>query len=192
MFLLNRPDESQIRQILAGLRESPFSYPEVGATRGELPRGYAVLHGRVDLGHGAVAFAKAVQALLQWKMFEAPGIQLCWPNAPIQPGENVAVLVKHFGFWSLNCCRIVYRVDEDGPVRRFGFAYGTLKEHAEQGEERFCVDWHRARNVVGYEILSFSRPVNILAKAGYPLAAWLQKRFLRDSMAAMTKAVADE
>lgn len=191
MFLLNRPDESRIRQILAGQRESPFSYPEVGATQDELPRGYAVLRGRIDLGHGAIAFAKAAHALLRWKMFEVPGIQLCWPNTPIQPGESVAVLVKHFGFCSLNCCRIVYRVDEDGPVRRFGFAYGTLFEHAEQGEERFCVDWHRPSNVVGFEILSFSRPASILAKAGYPLAALLQKRFLRDSLAAIGKAVAD-
>ncbi len=190
MFLLNRPDESQIREILAGQRKSPFSYPEVGATRGELPRGYAMLHGRNDLGHGAIAFAKAVQALLQWKMFEVPGIQLCWPNVPIQPGESVAVLVKHFGFCSLNCCRIVYLVDEDGPVRRFGFAYGTLIEHAEQGEERFCVDWHRDSNVVGYEILSFSRARSVMAKAGYPLARLLQKRFLRDSLAAIGKAVA--
>jgi uncharacterized protein (UPF0548 family) len=28
----------------------------------------------------------------------------------------------------------------DGPVRRFGFAYGTLPDHVESGEERFTVE----------------------------------------------------
>jgi uncharacterized protein (UPF0548 family) len=192
MFLLTKPDESRIRKVLAEQRASGFSYAEVGATRGEWPEVYAVQRGRVDLGHGAITFAKAVRLLTQWKMFEVPGIRLCWPNAPLRAGESVAVLVEHFGFWSINCCRIVYVIDEEGPVRRFGFAYGTLAEHAERGEERFTVEWDRASDVVGYKILSFSRPRSLIAKAGYPFARQLQRRFLRDSLAAMTKAVGGE
>src|SRR5580704_10109877 len=63
-------------------------------------------------------------------MFDVPGIQFYWPGTPIQPGEAVAIVIRHFGSWSLNCCKIVYVIDEEGPVRRFGFAYGTLPEHA--------------------------------------------------------------
>ena len=37
------------------------------------------------------------------------------------------------GLWWLNACRIVYVVDEAGPVTRFGFAYGTLPGHAGSG-----------------------------------------------------------
>lgn len=192
MFLLSRPSESRIQTILAGQRASDFSYPEVGATRGEPPAGYGVLRGRVDLGKGSTTFDRAVEALRQWKMFTVPGIQLCWPAAPIQPGEAVAVVIKHFGFWSLNCCRIVYLLDEDGPVRRFGFAYGTLSEHAEQGEERFTVEWHRRSDLVSYEIVSYSRPGSIAVKIAYPLARGLQNRFLRHSLAAMVKAVRPE
>lgn len=137
-------------------------------------------------------FDRAVKALSQWKMFDVPGIQLCWPDALIQPGTTVAVVVKHFGFWSFNCCKIVYVIDEDGPIRRFGFAYGTLPEHAEQGEERFTVEWHRSSDLVSYDILSFSRPGNMAVKAAYPLARWLQRRFLQRSLAAMVDAVRAE
>jgi uncharacterized protein (UPF0548 family) len=189
MFLLSRPSESRVRMILAGQRASDFSYPEVGATRGELPAGYAALRGRIDLGQGSTTFDRAVQAVRQWKMFDVSGIQLCWPAAPIQPGKAVAVVIKHFGLWSLNCCRIAYVIDEDGPIRRFGFAYGTLPEHAEQGEERFTVDWQRSSDLVSYDIVSFSRPGNIAVKIAYPLARELQNRFLRHSLVAMVNAV---
>ena len=79
-------------------------------------------------------------------------------RAPIAPDTAVAVLVRHFGFWSLNFCRIVYVIYEDGPVSRYGFAYCTLQEHFESGEEQFVVEWDRSSDVVHYEISSFSRP----------------------------------
>jgi uncharacterized protein (UPF0548 family) len=192
MFLLSKPTDSRIRTILASQQARSFSYPDVGATRGELPAGYAVLNGRVELGQGSTTFDRAVQALRQWKMFDVPGIQLCWPDALIQTGAAVAVMVKHFGFWSINCCKTVYVIDDEGPIRRFGFAYGTLPEHAEQGEERFMVEWHRSSDLVCYDILSFSRSSNAAVKAAYPLARLLQRRFLRHSLAAMADAVRAE
>jgi uncharacterized protein (UPF0548 family) len=94
-----------------------------------------------------------------------------------------------FGLWWLNACQIVYIVDEDGPVKRFGFAYGTLPEHAESGEERFTVEWHEQDDAVWYDILAFSRPQQFLARLGYPFARRLQKRFARDSASAMLRAV---
>jgi uncharacterized protein (UPF0548 family) len=130
-----------------------------------------------------------MQALREWKMFDVPDVRLCWPNAPIQPGQAVAIAITHFGFWSLNFCKIVYVIDEDGPLRRFGFAYGTLCEHAEQGEERFLLEWDRNSDQVSYDILSFSRPGKLAVKAASPLARRLQRGFLRHSLAAMARAV---
>ena len=101
------------------------------------------------------------------------------------------MIARLFGLWWLNACRIVYVVDEPGPVQRYGFAYGTLPEHAESGEERFTVEWHQADAAVWYDILAFSRPQQLLARLGYPLARRLQKRFARDSAAAMQRAVAE-
>ena len=99
------------------------------------------------------------------------------------------MLVHHLGFFSLNACRIVYRGDNDAGNKRFGFAYGTLEEHAESGEERFTVEWNRANDKVCYDILAFSRPRQTLARVGYPLSRFLQKQFAEDSKAAMLQFV---
>ena len=130
-------------------------------------------------------------------MFNIPWLRLYWPDTPIQVGAVVAVSVRHFGFFSLNACRIVYVVDEDGavmnePVSRFGFAYGTLGEHAESGEERFTVEWDRASDKVWYDILAFSRPRHTLAKLAYPLSRSLQKAFAECSKAAMANAATED
>jgi uncharacterized protein (UPF0548 family) len=121
-------------------------------------------------------------------MFNMPWLRLYWPTAAIQVGTDVAILVRHFEFYSLSACRIVYVIDRDGPVARYGFAYGTLEEHAERGEERFTVEWNRAEDQVWYDILAFSRPESTLAKLGYPLSRMLQRRFAADSKAAMLEA----
>ncbi len=121
-------------------------------------------------------------------MFDTGWIDLCWPEAPIQAGSTVAVVARHFGFWSMNVARISYVVDESGAQTRYGFAYGTLAEHAESGEERFLVEL-LPDGTVWYDIYAFSRPRG-LASLGYPFARRLQKRFARDSKAAMLRAVA--
>jgi uncharacterized protein (UPF0548 family) len=118
-------------------------------------------------------------------MFDIPWLRLCWPDAPIQPGTTVAILVSHFGFWSLNAARIVYVIDEPA---RFGFAYGTLRDHAESGEERFSIEM-LSDGSVWYDLYALSRPRAFAAKLGYPIARSLQRRFARDSLIAMQRAV---
>jgi len=189
VFLATRPSEEKIRRLIAAQRDSPFSYEEVGASRGQFPAGYAVQGADADLGQGEACFVRARAAVSQWKMFETPKLWLHYPATPIEAGNVVAVLARHLGFWSLNFCRIVYVIDEDGAVRRFGFAYGTLREHAERGEEQFVVEWDRNSDRVSYCIASFSRPAGVVI-LGAPVARWLQKRFLRDSVEAMRRATA--
>jgi uncharacterized protein (UPF0548 family) len=98
----------------------------------------------------------------------------------------VAILAGRYGVWMVNFCRVVYVIDEP---RRYGFAYGTLPEHAEEGEERFLVEW-RVDNSVWYEVLAFSREKHLLAKLARPIARRLQKKFRNDSGLAMQKASA--
>jgi uncharacterized protein (UPF0548 family) len=119
-----------------------------------------------------------------------PWVNLCWPETPIEVGRNVAILARHFGFWSLNAARIVYVIEETGDVEKFGFAYGTLEEHGEKGEERFSVEFHHDSGEVWYELFAFSRPNHFLARLGYPLSRMLQRRFAEDSKHAMLRAVA--
>ena len=185
MFLLRQPSPEAIQRFIASQRELPFSYPEVGATAVELPQGYIVDRNRIQLGRGKETYERAIAAVRNWKQFELGWVRMVPPHTPIEVGAVVAILTRHFGFWSLNACRVVYLIDEDGPVKKFGFAYGTLSSHVERGEERFTIEWHMANDTVWYEILAFSRPNQFLVRLGFPLARSLQKRFARDSLAVM-------
>jgi len=187
MFLIQRPDERVISRFLDSQRRLPFTYREVGASRGIAPADYNVDHNRVRLGHGPEIFTKAVDAVRSWKMFEMSWIKVVPDAAAIAEGSCVAIVVHHFGFWSLNASRIVYVVDESS--KRFGFAYGTLPGHVEQGEERFTVEYHPEDESVWYDLFAFSRPRHILARAGYPISRRLQARFARGSLRAMEEAV---
>lgn len=111
------------------------------------------------------------------------------PETPLEPGQVVAIIGWAVGFWWLNSCRIIYTVDEPGAINKFGFAYGTLPGHVESGEERFLIEWDRETDKVCYDILAFSRPNHFLTRLGYPLVRRSQKRFGRDSAAAMFQAV---
>ena len=185
LLLFSKPDDNAIRRFLAAQQGQVFSYAELASSRtGVPPSGYNVDHNRIRLGEGPAAFERAVEGIRRWEMFRMPWIQLCWHSASIEPGTTVAVLVSVPGAWSLNACRIVYGIDEARPQARFGFAYGTLPDHAEIGEERFTVEMNDADGSVWYDVLAFSRPGH-LARLAYPYTRALQKRFARDSLAAM-------
>ncbi len=191
MLLLRKPSVERLRDFLATQSKLDFTYPAVGATAAVPPAGFIVDHARIEIGAGAKTFAAAKNALRRWEHFRLGWVEACPPETPIQAGQVVAVNARLFGLWWLNACRIVYVVDEEGPVKRFGFAYGTLPEHAESGEERFTVEGHEQEDAVWYDILAFSRPQQLLARLGYPFARRLQKRFARDSVAAMQRVVAE-
>lgn len=188
MLYLSRPVRETIEAFIASQKNLAFSYPEIGATREQAAKGYTQDHNRIQLGIGAETFQRAKAAVQNWKMFEVPGLSLCWPTTPIAAGATVALLAAHFGCWSLNACRIVYLLEQHGAIERYGFAYGTLPEHGVIGEERFTVEYHTPDQSVWYDLYAFSRPT-LLATLAYPLARTLQRRFARDSKAAMLRAV---
>lgn len=186
-WMLTRPSADAIERFRRANASAAYSYPAPGATRDETPiEGYVVDRYRVKLGVGRSVFGAAIEALRHWEH-----LRLGWVTASsetaIREGEIAAVLVRSTGLWWLNACRIVY-VDCDSPDR-FRFAYGTLLDHAESGEERFTVEHDAVDNTVWYDILAYSRPRHPLARLGYPLVRRLQKRFARDSALAMQAAV---
>lgn len=188
IWSLRRPSHQLLHAFLARQRQEPFSYPEVGQSRSGTPAGYDLDHNRVRLGEGPAMFEAACAALRRWEMFPAPWTRIEPAGAPIAEGSAVAIVARAFGVWWLNACRIVYVLDETEPVRWFGFAYGTLTGHAERGEERFSVEL-LADGSVWYDVRAFSRPRFWPARLGYPLARRLQRRFVRESQAAMKRAV---
>ena len=80
------------------------------------------------------------------------------PDGPLAVGTNVAISAAlPVGHVEITC-RVVAVVDEPD---RFGFAYGTLPVHPEQGEESFVVvraDAGGAR----FDVQAVSRPVHPL------------------------------
>ena len=133
MVSLRRPSTEAIREFLASQSKLGFTYMAVGATASQPPAGYVVDHTRIKLGEGEEVFTKAKAALRRWEQFRLGWVEAWPPETPIQTGEVVAVIARNVGLWWLNACRIVYVVDDPGPIQRYGFAYGTLPDHAENG-----------------------------------------------------------
>jgi uncharacterized protein (UPF0548 family) len=186
MVTIRKPSGGKIAEFLASQAGLEFTYSAIGATNANMPPGYVVDRTRVRLGHGENVFHAAKAVLQRWQHFHLTWVEACPATTPIMSGEVVGILARSVGLWWLNACRIVYVVDE---AENFGFANGTLPGHMETGEERFLVEWDRNDDSVWYDILAFSRPRHLLARLGYPWMRRVQKRFARESAAAMTKAV---
>ena len=161
----------------------------MGATANQPPAGYVLDHTREALGTGEQVFAAAKQALCAWRQFQLPWLEST--GGALQIGTVVGILAHTAGWWWSNACRIVYVIDEQDSITRFGFAYGTLPDHVGSGEERFLIEWDHHDDRVWYDVLAFSRPQHLLARAGYPLVRRIQKRFGREYSAAMRIAVGE-
>lgn len=188
-LFLKKPTSHVLGRFLAMQARQGYSYSAVGATATTPPAGFTSDRTRVELGTGASVFDAARVAMQRWHQFRLGWVDVWSLDTPLEVGQVVAIMGWAVGFWWLNACRIVYTVDESGPLTKFGFAYGTLPGHVERGEERFLIEWDRNTNQVAYDIFAFSRPNHILTRLGDPLVRRSQKRFGRDSAAAMFRAV---
>jgi len=187
MFLTRRPSRLAIDRFLHDSQELPLSYGPIGIVRGETVR-HDLDEAIVAIGNGKADFERARTALIAWKQFDIGWVETFPRDAPVEVGTVVAVLIRHFGFWSLNGCRVLYRVGCLDDNARFGFAYGTLTNHAEAGEELFEVFVDPQTDDVIYRIRATSWPRATLARIGYPIVRVLQARFRRHSVEAMQRA----
>jgi uncharacterized protein (UPF0548 family) len=187
MFLIRRPSVQAIEYFIHNSVGLPLSYSPAGILTTETV-GHALDETVVTIGRGKEDFERARCALRTWKQFDIGWVELFPPRASTEVGTVVAVLIRHFGFWSLNGSRVVYGVSGQVDDARFGFAYGTLTNHAEAGEELFEVFMNPRTEEVTYRILAVSWPRVTLTRVGYPLARMLQARFRRDSAEAMKRA----
>ena len=185
MFLLRRPTPADIDRFHETSRELPLSYAPVGILK--QPPGVRRFDEQVVLvGRGEADFERARRALTAWQHFDLGWLAAIPRPASIDVGTVVAVQIRHLGFWSLNGCRVVYHLAGEG---RFGFAYGTLTNHAESGEELFELFIDPRSGDVMYRILAVSWPRDPLAWLGQPFVRFLQARFRRDSAAALQRAM---
>jgi uncharacterized protein (UPF0548 family) len=188
MFFLRRPSPLVIERFLDRSRELPLSYGPIGVVQSAECR--SLDEASVMIGHGRCDFERARAALMEWQQFDLGWVEL-WPRqSPTTVGAVVAVLIKHLGFWSLNGCKVAYQSDGDGD-RAYGYAYGTLTNHAESGEELFDVFIDPRTDDVIYRIRATSKPQAMLTWIGQPIVRALQARFRRDSAEAMRRAIAE-
>ena len=188
MFLARRPSQREIEEFIARSRDLPLSYEPIGIAK-ESPNGFKVDEASGVIGRGEQGFAQAKLALADWRHFDFGWVELFPRGAAVEPGSVVAVFVHHLGFWSLNGCRVVYTLGDRRTSLSFGFAYGTLTNHAESGEEIFEVSLAPESEEVVYRIRAVSKPRATMARIGYPLTRMLQARFRRDSIIAMRNAI---
>jgi uncharacterized protein (UPF0548 family) len=188
MFLTHRPSQRELEKFLDQSRRLPLSYDQVGIAK-QFPPGFNVDEASAVVGKGKHAFARARIALTEWLHFDLGWVELFPQGALIEPGTVVAVLVHHLGFWSLNGCRVVYGMGDMQVGANFGFAYGTLTNHAEMGEEIFEVSLEPESDEVVYRIRAVSKPRAALARIGYPITRVFQERFRRDSIRALQRAI---
>lgn len=191
MWSLTKPADEEVEQFLARVADAPCSYDEVGISQdaidGESWRGDRDAQ-RGLLGEGEAVYRAACEAITRWQMFPAGWTEILPRGIAPTEGDVVALVIRTYGLWFRCACRVIYTVDDPGPVRRFGFAYGTLADHVETGEERFLVEWDEDDRV-WYDLRAWSRPRHILTRVGYPVARHQQARFRRESLAAMQEAV---
>ena len=181
MFRFREPLTADIRDFLNEQALTPFSYDDLGCTRGRNVPGYNTDRFRIPLGTGDVTFERAKRALRDWRMFSIDWVKLCWPYKKLIPGTVVAVLAHHYGLCSLSAARIVYLVEEP---KRFGFACGTLTNNVVRGEILFVI-YQEDDGKVYYELTSISRPNHWLSWLVYPLSRQQQTRFAQDSLNAL-------
>jgi uncharacterized protein (UPF0548 family) len=188
MFFARRPSPETIDRFVRDSHELPLSYDQIGIVNGETPC-RDLDEAIVTIGRGKRDFERARAALMAWKHFEIGWVELFPRQAAVEVGTVVAVLIRHLGVWSLNGARVLYCVGGADGEARVGFAYGTLTNHAESGEELFEVFVDSRTGDVMYRIRAMSRPQALLARVGQPIVRLLQARFRRDSADAMKRAI---
>lgn len=133
------------------------------------PKGYRLDRWSRDLGDEDGTFEHARSALQNWRVHHGAGL-VVEADGPPTVGRIVAMAAPlRFGFIEA-VCRVVDVVDRPD---RYGFVYGTLSNHPEQGEESFMAS-RSANGRVTFEIVAVSRPRQILARAFPPVARRLQ------------------
>jgi len=188
MFVIGRPSDERLEQVLADVRAATVTYPEVGATArpGELPVGYHHVRVTEELGHGDAVFEAAADGVRSWRLHRGQGFRVLPDDPGLAAGTDVVMDVPLAGIHVIAACRVVWSVDDDD---RVGFGYGTLPVHPESGEEAFVVERTPGGDVV-IEVVAFSKPRHPLAKLGGPFARRQQKKATRGYVDALRDHVA--
>ena len=173
MFRVTHPSNTQLETLLETARHAGPTYTDVGATRDPALRPAGYRHDELECTiTSPSAFDRARDGLRTWQAQIGAGADV-YPRV-FGPGETVIVYMGVAPFYMLAPCRLIYVIDDSD---RFGFAYGTLPGHPEEGEEAFVVE-RVATSSVRFVIRAFSRPGDPLVKLFAPAARIVQTRMV--------------
>ena len=195
MFFRATPSDERVRRILSGLSDVAYNYAPVGATEGKLtsaPAGFTLSSYGTQLGTGEDVFEAASTVLADFGNYPSSFTRVVRASEAqaIEPGLVFGTLATHFGFASMHPCRIVRVIREEAP-RGFGFVLVTLPGHIGAGEESFMLTLGAENHIVRYEVQAISRPDGWMGRLGGPVFRLFQKRFERETQAAMRNACGD-
>ena len=181
---LTRPTTADLRLLAEAGRSDALTYEPIGISGGtEASAGYRLDRWSRTLGNSDSVFQRASQALRTWQVHRGAGLIVCDDGPPSIDAVVAMAAPLPLGFIDV-VCRVVAVVDEPD---RFGFTYGTLRVHPEQGEESFTVV-RQADGAVVFEIAAASRPRHVLARACPPVARRLQRSATTRYLDAMSAA----
>ena len=95
------------------LLERALTYPEIGATAGQLPDGYTHVRVQRVIGHGESTFHRAADRLMSWQMHRAAGLTVVATTPRVEQDSRVRL---RLGWHLLRIsfgCRVVYVVEEE-------------------------------------------------------------------------------
>ncbi len=187
-FALQPPSPARLDALVRKQETAALTYPDVGATSGQLPRGYRHGRQRVELGHGDEVFVRAAEGLRQWEAHRRARVLVHPPDAPLKQETTVVLTVRLALMHLVLACRIISVTDEPG---RFGFAYGTLPLHVVEGEESFVVE-RDANGAVRFVITAFLKPRGPVLGAMGPVVPALDQGFVRRYLRGLQRHVAEE
>ena len=183
MFSLAAPLDGALAELVRKQAACDLTYREVGATAGTMPPGYRHDHWQTDLGaFDETTLARLAAALRNWLPQRGAGFRIV-PGEPVAPGLTFALVVPLPVGYATGAGRVVYVTDLPD---EYGFAYGTLPAHPEQGEEAFHLACDGRRLV--FTVTAFSRPRHPAARLGGPVTRALQLRANRSYLRAMRRA----
>jgi uncharacterized protein (UPF0548 family) len=187
VFSLVRPPAGVLDALVREQAGCDLSYREAGATAGTMPPGYRHDRWEIDLGaFDGGTFPRLAAALRHWQPQRGAGFTV-FPGEPVTPGLTFALVVPLPAGYVTGAGRVIYVTDQP---EDYGFAYGTLPAHPEQGEEAFRVARDGGRLV--FTVTAFSRPRHPVARLGGPVTRALQLRANRSYLRAMRRAAEPE
>lgn len=187
MLTLHQPDETALAALVARDHDAPLSYTAGLLQLVDSERWWFVDRHSEVVGHGTADFELAKEALRQWTQFRMPWTVPALPVATLAVGSTAGYSARAVGVWWSYCCQILSTIDEPN---QFGFVYGTVRGHAERGEERFLVAHDAATDEVTYQLFAMSRPGRWFTWCGLPVGRLTQAKFRRGSSEAVRAFIA--